>query len=201
MKNAVSQQGESGAAAQAWAAKLNDAEAALVGLEQELEKTQDAAKGFDQSLAKAEDNAKLLDSEMRKLQAEYQGNTESVEYLTKENELLDRELVNQELAIDTLREKLDDARAKYGENSHEVKALKTEINDAEAAHELENPAADADERQCAKDAHGNFRETFGLHDAPPLCEVEDLGLGAHVLEQDADITLAPDARDLGIRVV
>ena len=134
LKNAVSQQGESSAAAQAWAAKLNDAEAALVGLEQELEKTQDDAKGFDQSLAKAEDNAKLLDSEMRKLQAQYQGNTESVEYLTKENELLDRELVNQELAIDTLREKLDDARAKYGENSHEVKALKTEINDAEAAH-------------------------------------------------------------------
>ena len=55
----------------------------------------DGEKEYKQALSELNSGNKTLASEMRKLQAEYQGNSESVEFLTKKGELLERQLLQQ----------------------------------------------------------------------------------------------------------
>ena len=75
----------------------------------------------------------VLGSEMRKLQAEYKGNTESTEFLTKKGELLERQLLQQKDKVQTLRDALANAAKQYGESSTETQEWQIKLNAAESA--------------------------------------------------------------------
>ena len=55
----------------------------------------DGEKEYKAALAELNNGNRVLASEMRKLQAEYKGNAESTEFLTKKGEMLERQLLQQ----------------------------------------------------------------------------------------------------------
>ena len=69
---------------------------------------------------------------MRKLQAEYQGNGDSMEFLTKKGELLEKQLLQQKEKVETLRGAVERYVNKYGESNQEVQKWIQQLNYAEA---------------------------------------------------------------------
>lgn len=99
----------------------------------------DGEKEYKQALTDLNNGNRVLASEMKKLQAEYKGNTDSVEFLTKKGDVLERELLNQKEKVETLRQALDQAAKKYGEGSTQAMKYQAELNNAEAAqYDLEH---------------------------------------------------------------
>lgn len=93
----------------------------------------DGEKEYKQALSELNSGNKTLASEMRKLQAEYQGNSESVEFLTKKGELLERQLLQQKDKVETLRKAVQDAARQYGESDERTQQWIRQLNNAEAA--------------------------------------------------------------------
>ena len=93
----------------------------------------DGEKEYKQALSELNAGNKTLASEMRKLQAEYKGNTESTEYLTKAGELLERKLLQQQDKVAKLREAVSFAAKEYGEASERTQYYIQQLNNAEAA--------------------------------------------------------------------
>ena len=93
----------------------------------------DGEKEYKQALSELSAGNKTLASEMRKLQAEYKGNTESTEYLTKAGELLERKLLQQQDKVAKLREAVSFAAKEYGEASERTQYYIQQLNNAEAA--------------------------------------------------------------------
>lgn len=92
----------------------------------------DGEKEYKQALSELNTGNKTLASEMRKLQAEFKGNTESTEYLTKAGELLERQLLQQQDKVQKLREAVASAAAKYGEADSRTQHYVQQLNNAEA---------------------------------------------------------------------
>ena len=92
----------------------------------------DGEKEYKQALSELNTGNKTLASEMRKLQAEFKGNTESTEYLTKAGELLERQLLQQQDKVAKLREAVASAAAKYGEADSRTQHYVQQLNNAEA---------------------------------------------------------------------
>ena len=88
---------------------------------------------YKQALSELNKGNAVLGSEMRKLQAEYKGNSESTEFLTKKGELLERQLLQQKDKIQTLRDALANAAQQYGESAAETQDWQIKLNNAEAA--------------------------------------------------------------------
>ena len=93
----------------------------------------DGEKQYKQALSELNQGNKVLASEMRKLQAEYKGNTESTEYLTKAGDLLQRQLQQQQDKVKTLRDALKASADKYGEADKRTQEWAINLNNAEAA--------------------------------------------------------------------
>lgn len=98
---------------------------------------------YKRALSELNSGNRVLTSEMRKLQAEYKGNTQSVEYLTKRGELLERQLLQQKDKVATLREAVQQMAEKYGEADARTQAWIVKLNNAEAAemglqHEIDD---------------------------------------------------------------
>ena len=93
----------------------------------------DGEKEYKQALQELNTGNRTLASEMRKLQAEYKGNTESTEYLTKAGELLERQLLQQQDKVQKLREAVAYAAQEYGEASETTQKYMQQLNNAEAA--------------------------------------------------------------------
>lgn len=93
----------------------------------------DGERQYKQALSELSKGSQVLGSEMRKLQAEYKGNTDSTEYLTKKGELLERQLLQQKDRVETLRQALQNAASKYGESSEKTQEWQIKLNNAEAA--------------------------------------------------------------------
>ena len=93
----------------------------------------DGERQYKQALSELQRGNAVLGSEMRKLQAEYKGNTESTEFLTKKGELLERQLLQQKDKVETLREALRNAAAQYGESAEQTQSWQIKLNNAEAA--------------------------------------------------------------------
>lgn len=98
---------------------------------------------YKRALSELNSGNRVLTSEMRKLQAEYKGNTESVEYLTKRGELLERQLLQQKDKVATLREAVEKAARTTGMASQETQSWIVKLNNAEAAemelqHEIDD---------------------------------------------------------------
>lgn len=93
----------------------------------------DGEKQYKQALSELNQGNKVLASEMKKLQAEYKGNADSTEYLTKKGDLLQRQLQQQRDKINTLKEALQKSAEKYGEADKRTQDWIVKLNNAEAA--------------------------------------------------------------------
>lgn len=132
----------------------------------------DGEKQYKQAISELNKGNQVLASEMRKLQAEYKGNTESTEFLTKKGELLERQLLQQKDKVQTLRDALAEAAQKYGESSAETQEYQIKLNNAEAAlfgfeHAIvENNAAMQGENETLQglgDTVGDLASKLGIH--------------------------------------
>ena len=106
----------------------------------------DGEKEYKQALQELNTGNRTLASEMKKLQAEFKGNTESTEYLTKAGELLERQLLQQQDKVKKLREAVAFSAKEYGEASETTQGYIQQLNNAEAAefdlkHAIEENAA------------------------------------------------------------
>ena len=102
----------------------------------------DGEKEYKQALSELNTGNATLRSEMQKLQAEYKGNAESTEFLTKKGEILERQILQQQDKVNTLREALQKAAQQYGEADTRTQKYAQQLNRAEAEqfnlqHELE----------------------------------------------------------------
>ena len=97
---------------------------------------------------------------MQKLQAEYKGSSESTEFLTKKGELLNRQLLQQQDKVQTLREAVANAAKQYGEADQRTQKWQQQLNKAEA--EEYNLKNQIDETSQAMENQGE--EMAGLGD-------------------------------------
>ena len=102
---------------------------------------------YKSALSELNKGNQVLASEMRKLTAEYKGNTESTEYLTKKGEVLEKQLLQQKDKVQTLREALANAAEKYGESSEKTQEWQVKLNNAEAAEAELQHAIDENTQQ------------------------------------------------------
>lgn len=93
----------------------------------------DGEKQYKQALSELNSGNKVLASEMRKLQAEYKGNADSVEFLNKKGDLLQRQLQSQRDKVKTLQEAVANAGKQYGEADKRTQDWIVKLNNAEAA--------------------------------------------------------------------
>ena len=88
---------------------------------------------YKQAISEINAGNRTLASEMKKLQAEYKGNTDSVEFLTKKGELLERQLLQQRDKVETLRQAVQKSAEQFGESDKRTQEWITSLNNAEAA--------------------------------------------------------------------
>lgn len=93
----------------------------------------DGEKQFKDAVTSASKSMGVLSSEMRKLQAEYKGNAESTEFLTKKGDLLNRELLTQKEKVEELRKAVKHSVDQHGESADATKQWQIQLNNAEAA--------------------------------------------------------------------
>lgn len=112
----------------------------------------DGEREYKAALSDLNNGNRVLASEMRKLQAEYKGNAESTEYLTKRGEVLERQLLQQKDKVETLRQALNNAAQQYGEADSRTQAWAVKLNNAEAAqYNLEHAIEENNEALKAND--------------------------------------------------
>lgn len=120
----------------------------------------DGEKEYKQALQDLNTGNRTLASEMKKLQAEFKGNTQSTEYLTKAGELLERRLLQQQDKVKKLQEAVAYAAKEYGEASKTTQKYIQQLNNAEAA-EFELKHAIEENTQAL---NGEDEEMLGLGD-------------------------------------
>lgn len=112
----------------------------------------DGEKQYKQALSELNQGNKVLASEMKKLQAEYKGNADSVEFLNKKGDLLQRQLQQQQDKVKTLREALTAAAQKYGEADKRTQEWVVKLNNAEAAqYDLEHAIEENNQALAGQD--------------------------------------------------
>lgn len=98
---------------------------------------------YKQALSELNSGSRVLASEMKKLQAEYKGQTTSTEYLTKANEILERDLLNQKDKVEELRAAVKKSVETNGEASTTTQEWIVKLNNAEAKmYDLEHAIDD-----------------------------------------------------------
>lgn len=87
---------------------------------------------YKEALKSLSTDNKVLSSEMRKLKAEFKDQTDSMEFLTRKGELLNKQLNTQKERVDTLRAAVAHAKEQYGAAAEETKEWVAKLNNAEA---------------------------------------------------------------------
>lgn len=85
------------------------------------------------AIAEINNGTKVLNSEMRKLTAEYDGNNDSVEFLTQKYDILERQMLSQKDKVEALKQAVADSAAAYGEADSRTQNWIIQLNNAEAA--------------------------------------------------------------------
>lgn len=85
------------------------------------------------AITEINNGAKVLKSEMNKLTAEYDGNTDSAEFLTQKYDILERQMLTQKDKIEALKKAVADSAAAYGEADSRTQNWIIQLNNAEAA--------------------------------------------------------------------
>ena len=120
----------------------------------------DGEKEYREALENLNAANRVLSTEMQKLQAEYKGNTESTEYLTKAGKLLEQQLLSQQEKVSAIRARYEEAVKTLGESNTQTMQLKAALNKAETA-EIDFKNA-IEENNAALQAQG--KEMAGLGD-------------------------------------
>lgn len=89
-------------------------------------------KEYKAAISQIGDGMRVLNSEMRKVESEYSKNANSVEALTKVNDVLERKIYTQTEKIETLKAALQASAEKYGVADKHTMAWQTSLNNAEA---------------------------------------------------------------------
>lgn len=117
----------------------------------------DGEKEYKQALQELNAGNRTLATEMKKLQAEYKGQTNSTEYLAKAGELLERKLLQQKDKVATLRDAVKELAQKYGESDSRTQEWIQKLNLAEAA-EFDLQHAITDNNKALEDAQNAAEE-------------------------------------------
>lgn len=99
----------------------------------ETELTLTGEEKYKQALSEINNGTKVLKSEMNKLSAEFDGNTDSAEYLTQKYDILERQMLTQKDKVEVLRQAVADATQAYGEADSRTQNWIIQLNNAEAA--------------------------------------------------------------------
>lgn len=89
-------------------------------------------KEYKAAISQIGDGMRVLNSEMRKVESEYSKNANSVEALTKVNDVLERKIYSQTEKIETLKAALQTSAEKYGVADKRTMAWQASLNNAEA---------------------------------------------------------------------
>ena len=119
----------------------------------------DGEKEYKQAISELNTGNATLRTEMQKLQAEYKGSSESTEFLTKKGELLNRQLLQQQDKVQTLREAVANAAKQYGEADQRTQKWQQQLNKAEA--EEYNLRNQIDETNQAMESQDKKMEGLG----------------------------------------
>lgn len=109
-------------------------------------------KEYKAAISQIGDGMRVLNSEMRKVESEYAKNADSVEALTKVNDVLERKIYSQTEKIETLKAALQASAEKYGVADKRTMAWQTSLNNAEA--ELNKMNAELEENNDALEKAG-----------------------------------------------
>lgn len=85
------------------------------------------------AIVEINNGTKVLNSEMRKLTAEYDGNNDSVEFLTQKYDILERQMLTQKDKVEALKQAVADSAEAYGEADSRTQSWIIQLNNAEAA--------------------------------------------------------------------
>lgn len=85
------------------------------------------------AIAEINNGTKVLNSEMRKLTAEYDGNNDSVVFLTQKYDILERQMLTQKDKVEALKQAVADSAEAYGEADSRTQNWIIQLNNAEAA--------------------------------------------------------------------
>lgn len=109
-------------------------------------------KEYKAAISQIGDGMRVLNSEMRKVESEYAKNADSVEALTKVNDVLERKIYSQTEKIETLKAALQTSAEKYGVADKRTMAWQASLNNAEA--ELNKMNAELEENNDALEKAG-----------------------------------------------
>lgn len=85
------------------------------------------------AITEINNGTKVLKSEMNKLTAEYDGNTDSAEFLTQKYDILERQMLTQKDKVEALKQAVADSAEAYGEADSRTQNWIIQLNNAEAA--------------------------------------------------------------------
>ena len=100
-----------------------------VGLKIEV----DGEKEYKSAIADLNRGNQVLASELRKVQEQYKGNENSIEALNAKGDVLQRQLLQQQDKVQTLRAALQNAANEYGEADRRTQEWQIKLNNAETA--------------------------------------------------------------------
>ncbi len=116
-------------------------------------------KEYKQAISEIGSGMNVLNSEMRKVQAAYAGNADSVEALNAKNDVLERKISTQTEKIEYLRAALQQSAEKYGEADKRTMQWQASLNNAEA--ELNNLNNQVDENNQKIEESGKEMGNLG----------------------------------------
>lgn len=125
-------------------------------------------KEYKAAISQIGESMRVLNSEMRKVESEYAKNSDSVEALTKVNDVLERKIYSQAEKIEYLRAALQQSAEKYGEADKRTMQWQTSLNNAEAElNKLNNELDENNEKlgENGEKADGTEKEHVKLGDA------------------------------------
>ncbi len=119
-------------------------------------------KEYKAAISQIGDGMRVLNSEMRKVESEYSKNANSVEALTKKNDVLERKIYTQTEKIETLKAALQASAEKYGVADKHTMAWQTSLNNAEAELNKMNDelAKNNEELDKAGDSGNKFQQAI-----------------------------------------
>ena len=132
----------------------------------------DGEREYKEALKELNTGNATLRSEMQKLQAEFKGQEDSTEALTKKGDLLQRQLQQQQDKVKQLQEAVRNSAQQYGEADERTQKWVQQLNKAEAEqfnleHQLEetNAALQGQEEEMIGlgDTVSNLADRFGVH--------------------------------------
>ncbi len=157
--------GENDKKTQAWATKLNIAEAELNKMQNqlkinnsELEKYSGFSEKTASSVGKLDKEIGTLQSELGGVDKKYKRNKNSAEALGEKQKILSEIFAKQSEKVATLKEALKNSESAFGKGSSETKKFEKALKDAE--HELQGTEKELKNVENAMQNSGNSSRTF-----------------------------------------